>query len=103
MFSDQFSNVLKDALSRQGTSSLFSGPIQSEPPPDRRCAHMPIHSIAQQCGPLHSTPNPAKELWQSVTRTCVTAVAMPLCHVERLHAARRTFTTFHCGCREHDA
>ena len=37
MFNDQFASVLKEALGRQGTSSLFSGPIQSEPPPDVRC------------------------------------------------------------------
>ena len=41
MFNDQFSSVLKDALSRQGASSLFSGPIQADPPPDKRCGLTP--------------------------------------------------------------
>jgi len=36
MFDSQFSSVLKDALSRQGTSSLFSGPIQAEAPKGER-------------------------------------------------------------------
>ncbi len=42
MFNDQFANVLKDALSRQGSASLFSGPIQSDPPPDKRCTAVPL-------------------------------------------------------------
>lgn len=46
MFNDRFSSVLKEALSRQGTASLFSGPIQSEPPPDERCNQC----IAVLCG-----------------------------------------------------
>ena len=41
LFNDQFANVLRDSLNRQGTGSLFTGPIQSEPPPDVRCEAHP--------------------------------------------------------------
>lgn len=36
LFDDQFASVLKGALEREGTGSLFNGPIQSEPPKQER-------------------------------------------------------------------
>lgn len=37
LFSGQFAAVLQEALGREGTGSLFDGPMQSEPPKAERC------------------------------------------------------------------